>query len=299
MADRTFDRLFNEAQAKERAVEEAYLATLPTIHTEADDENILRRASAPMTAADGIARILLAWKDKDYFRLLQLDRPEADALGRPVWAGTDADVSRAYRRISILVHPDKFRGDDSRQADARTAFEALNEAYRMLQDKGMMEQILAKEAEAARERRCKREAEATLQERMVMNSQHKEAKTALIEDEGKAFSAMMKRQRDDRLDAMKRKKTRASRVGDSGSDGESYMMGSLLLWQQQLSKRGWRQLHGCKCKKNVMRPMQRPDDVPMQRNGKTAKRRGSFRHNYSLAQPVLQACQYHRTWTVT
>jgi hypothetical protein len=58
-------------QAKERAVEEAYLATLPTIHTEADDENILRRASAPMTAADGIARILLAWKDKDYFRCVR------------------------------------------------------------------------------------------------------------------------------------------------------------------------------------------------------------------------------------
>lgn len=55
-------------QTKERAVEEAYLASLPKVRTEADDEEDLRRAVAPMTAADGIARTLLAWKDKDYFR---------------------------------------------------------------------------------------------------------------------------------------------------------------------------------------------------------------------------------------
>jgi hypothetical protein len=54
------------------------------------------------------------------------------------------------------------------------------------------EQILAKEAEAARERRRKREAEATLQERLIMNSQHKEAKTALIEDEVKLLRSIRK-----------------------------------------------------------------------------------------------------------
>lgn len=57
-------------QTKERAIEEAYLASLPKVRTEADDEEDLRRAVAPMTAADGIARTLLAWKDKDYFRCI-------------------------------------------------------------------------------------------------------------------------------------------------------------------------------------------------------------------------------------
>lgn len=173
-----------------------------------------------MTAADGIARTLLAWKDKDYFRLLQLKRPEADALGRPVWSGTDADVSRAFRRMSLLVHPDKFVGDIEKQAEARTAFEALNEAHRMLRDKGLMEQILAKEAEPARERRRKREAEATLEERLVMNSQHKEAKSALTEAEGKAFNVALKRQQNEKLEAMRRKKARLNKGSEGNFDSD-------------------------------------------------------------------------------
>lgn len=39
-------------------------------------------------------------------------------------------VSKAYRKLSILVHPDKNPGEE-----AREAFEALNEAHRMLKDK--------------------------------------------------------------------------------------------------------------------------------------------------------------------
>lgn len=39
-------------------------------------------------------------------------------------------VSKAYRKLSILVHPDKNPGEE-----AREAFEALNEAHRALKDK--------------------------------------------------------------------------------------------------------------------------------------------------------------------
>lgn len=94
------------------------------------EEERLRAATAPMSAADAAARITLAFKDGDYFRLLQLPRPEADALGRPVWSCSEADVARAYRRLSVFVHPDKVQGD----AAAREAFEHLNQAYRELRD---------------------------------------------------------------------------------------------------------------------------------------------------------------------
>lgn len=62
-------------------------------------------------------------------RLLELPPPEVDALGRPTWPITPAQVSKAYRRLSILVHPDKNPSEA-----ARTAFEALNEAHRALKD---------------------------------------------------------------------------------------------------------------------------------------------------------------------
>ena len=54
-----------------------------------------------------------------------------DDLGRPAWDVPAGDISRAYRRLSVLVHPDKNPGDD-----ARAAFEALNEAHRCLRSRG-------------------------------------------------------------------------------------------------------------------------------------------------------------------
>ena len=39
---------------------------------------------------------------------LGLAPPGRDALGRPSWSVTDQDVSRAFRRAAMKVHPDKF-----------------------------------------------------------------------------------------------------------------------------------------------------------------------------------------------
>lgn len=39
---------------------------------------------------------------------MELPSPDVDELGRPWWSGTSADVSKAYRRLSILVHPARF-----------------------------------------------------------------------------------------------------------------------------------------------------------------------------------------------
>ena len=64
-------------------------------------------------------------------RLLQLPPPSMDALGRPVCPCSAADISKAYRRLSVRVHPDKNPGED-----ARLAFEALNKAHRLLKQPG-------------------------------------------------------------------------------------------------------------------------------------------------------------------
>ena len=68
-----------------------------------------------------------------WYRLMELPQPEADELGRPILNVTSTDISRAYRRISVLVHPDKNPGED-----ARKAFEALNDAHRKLKDPGQL-----------------------------------------------------------------------------------------------------------------------------------------------------------------
>jgi curved DNA-binding protein CbpA len=65
--------------------------------------------------------------------MLHLPAPTADAIGQAVWSCTHTDISRAYRKLSVLVHPDKNPGEKARQA-----FEALNKAYKLLRDPNKM-----------------------------------------------------------------------------------------------------------------------------------------------------------------
>ena len=154
MADFTFDRAFNRVFAGHNAEESKREAERRPPPPE-DEEGKLRRTAAPMQVTDAIRRMLLADKDRDYFRcactaiaakrincqqrlytilrLLELPAPEVDVLGRPQWSCSSADVSKAYRRLSVLVHPDKNPG-----VEARQAFEALNKAHRTLQDRGQL-----------------------------------------------------------------------------------------------------------------------------------------------------------------
>lgn len=69
---------------------------------------------------------------------MELPLPEADEIGRPSWNVTSGDISKAYRRLSVLVHPDKNPGED-----ARKAFEALNDTYRKLRDPSQLVSMLA------------------------------------------------------------------------------------------------------------------------------------------------------------
>ena len=93
--------------------------------------------------------------------MLGLPYPDVDALGRPVWKVTPGDVSKAYRKFSILVHPDK--NPDSK---ARDAFEALNKAHRKLKDPASLDQILRENLEDAVRRKEVSEAAAPLDEKV-------------------------------------------------------------------------------------------------------------------------------------
>jgi len=63
------------------------------------------------------------------YRLLQLPGPDLDDLGRAVWNVSSSELNKAYRKLSLLVHPDKMPGPEARQA-----FEQLKEAYNVLGD---------------------------------------------------------------------------------------------------------------------------------------------------------------------
>ncbi|WPT15243.1 hypothetical protein PSENEW3_00003184 [Picochlorum sp. SENEW3] len=131
-----------------------------------------------MSAQEAVERILQAYKDKDYFRMLGLEYPDVDALGRPVWHVTPSEVSRAYRRLSILVHPDRNPGED-----AREAFEALNESHKKLKDPEQIDTILKDNVGRALQKRDNALASGTLQERVERMSKQQEEEQKLRQEE--------------------------------------------------------------------------------------------------------------------
>ena len=65
MGERLLNRVFNTAAAQQAHQEEG---ERPQEKAAANEEDALRRSDAPMDAKDAIKRILLAQKDRDWFR---------------------------------------------------------------------------------------------------------------------------------------------------------------------------------------------------------------------------------------
>lgn len=78
------------------------------------------------TAAD---QILKDHEAGDYFSCLSLPKPDCDDAGKPVWDVTDGQISKAFRKRSLAVHPDK-----NPSPEAKDAFEKLSDANRALRD---------------------------------------------------------------------------------------------------------------------------------------------------------------------
>lgn len=143
-----------------------------------------------------IERILACRDTADYFGMLELERPSVDALGRPTWNVPPETIARAYRKASILVHPDKIatslvqagieRGaeHDRLCGQAREAFDALRQGRVALEDPGSLEQLLKASVARAKEDR-EREAcgLATVEERVLHMSKELSEKKRLREEE--------------------------------------------------------------------------------------------------------------------
>ena len=65
MGERLLNRVFNTAAAQEAHKQDG---ERPQEKAAANEEDQLRRSDTPMDAKDAIKRILLAQKDKDWFR---------------------------------------------------------------------------------------------------------------------------------------------------------------------------------------------------------------------------------------
>lgn len=213
MADRAFERAFARATAQAVTIEELHDPEMERCKRRKTEEARIRRIDTDMTTADAIERILLAHKDRDYFRMLALAPPELDALGRPQWSVTAAEISKAYRKLAVLVHPDKNPGDEARQA-----FEALKQASRSLQDAGELEKILKDYIDQARARREEAEARATLEEKVALNAKYLEEANVLRKQETAALQTEILRQMKEKQERARKRKELRRRRGSSDNE---------------------------------------------------------------------------------
>jgi curved DNA-binding protein CbpA len=220
MASHSFEHAFNQAAATVALEAEQEDPELRQQKRQRLQEDRLRQTTAPMTAGDAIQRILLAEADRDYFRLLELAPPEIDALGRAVWEVTHGEISRAYRKLSVLVHPDKNPGEE-----ARRAFEALNKAHRLLKDSGQLEGILKEHLDKAKARKEELEARATLDERITLNARQKEEARQLRTKEAEALQEEVLRQMKEKQERARKRKELALKAERQNEQLEGFVFG--------------------------------------------------------------------------
>lgn len=201
------DRMFMEAAAA-RASEEAGPSRTAAVVREAAEGD-------PVGGGGTVASQILKHIDGgDIFSALVLPRPECDDAGRPVWHVTDSEISKAFRKRSLAVHPDK-----NPSAEAKQAFDKLNDAVRSLRDPTRKGEALRRFADRAFKKKCR--ADPTFTER---------AKKAQERADAVDFSSDILRQQREhraRVEAKRqkamafRRRERSSRSPDEESDEES------------------------------------------------------------------------------
>ena len=140
------DRIFQEAQnaaAEEDGVPVRGLDA--ALKSGGDDDADAKRASLPIAE-----RIMADYEKGNFSACLGLPAPDCDDAGRPVWDVSESAISKAYRRASLAVHPDK-----NPLPEAKAAFDKLNDAVRALRDDVRRGEALRSFADAAFQEKCR------------------------------------------------------------------------------------------------------------------------------------------------
>ena len=162
-------------------------------------------------------QILEAYKNQNYFKALAVAEPTADDIGDPIWPVTVAELSKAFRKRSLLTHPDKNPGDKK----AREAFDVLSECHQKLKNEETKREALNAFAKKAFERMCADDPE--LRARATKMRERKEAGD---------FQTEIKRQREEGMEKRKREemkmKSKNRRGKEEDEDEEARKRRALL-----------------------------------------------------------------------
>ena len=196
------DRLFQEAQNRAASEDGGPKRGLEAALARDGEDDASKRAA--MSVAD---RVLADYERGDYFSCLGLPPPDCDDAGRPVWDVTDAAISKAYRRASLAVHPDK-----NPTPEAKAAFDKLNDAVRALRDDVRRGEALRTFADAAFKEKCRANPQ-------LMAKARKDQERRDAADYGAAIRAQQAQQLERAM--ARREKAAAASRRRRGDDGDA------------------------------------------------------------------------------
>ena len=205
------DRIFQEAQNRAASEDGGPKRGLEAALARDGEDDASKRAA--MSVAD---RVLADYERGDYFSCLGLPPPDCDDAGRPVWDVTDAAISKAYRRASLAVHPDK-----NPTPEAKAAFDKIVRQTEMvrsaddeiarLRDLLWEEELLKKSRILEEEREAKRLAniaEMKRQNDIVLANKRKQQAVEQAEEERLVQVMIDKFKRDDEEERQKQQAIR-------------------------------------------------------------------------------------------
>lgn len=202
MAHRRLNRVFGKAQYRQGGQSD-----VPAVRG-----NTKVREKVSRETEDSITRIIKATEEKDYLKVLELPLPDVDELGHPVWPHCNL-ISKNYKRLCLLVHPDKNPGERAHQA-----FQNLTKVYKILLDEGQRSEVLKDACVQAIEEKEKREGRATVDEKIKLNSEKIQQKRKLSKIQHETFNSEILRQVRDRrqIQDLKRRKMANSKYVEKG-----------------------------------------------------------------------------------
>lgn len=164
-------------------------------------------------------QILEAYENQNYFKALAVAEPTSNDIGDPIWTVTAAELSKAFRKRSLLTHPDKNPDDEK----AREAFDVLSECHQKLKNEETKREALNAFAKKAFEKMCLDDPE--LRARAMKAREKKEVGDFQEEIKRQREEGMEKRKR---KEEMKMKSKNRRRNQEEDEDEEAKKMRALL-----------------------------------------------------------------------
>jgi curved DNA-binding protein CbpA len=197
---------------------------------EDDDIDDTQAAPAPLVQENPAVPKKMTLDDvlnaSNTFGAMGVPVPEWDELGAPVWLVSDAELKMAFKKMSILTHPDKNR---DRAEEAQRAFESVQQAFASLSSVESRDTILLQFVARAREAEAQAKGyeafgadnDQSLEQLVVLKRKQEALKKKQVEMYQQQVQQKMKerkkRQRDEE-EQKARKKVVASSDSDSEDD---------------------------------------------------------------------------------